>query len=401
MTAVFLSPLYILANAYLLWRLLGWLGACRKYFHKKRARVPVILLYLFFSLAILAGFLLPAGKPQRFFKLIGNYWLGVLLYALPLVLLANLGGLIFRIRAKKAGRTFKNPRIFRVTGAVCVLLVLCVTLYGAANARIIRTTPYEITVNKDGGNLDSLNVVLAADLHLGYNIGCRHMERMVKQINAQNPDLVVFAGDIFDNQYEALDNPDRLISILQDIESTYGVYACYGNHDIEEAILAGFTFSGNGEKKESAPEMDAFLEAAGITLLQDEAVLIDDSFYLYGRPDMAKPGRGIDVRKTPEEITAGLDLTKPILVLDHEPAQLSELEEAGADVVLGGHTHDGQVFPVNLITNLIWENSYGCLRKGDMYSIVTSGVGLFGPNMRVGTIAEICPITIHFQANAS
>ena len=70
-------------------------------------------------------------------------------------------------------------------------------------------------------------------------------------------------------------------------------------------------------------------------------------------------------------------------------------------MVLGGHTHDGQVFPVNLITNLIWENSYGCLRKGDMYSIVTSGVGLFGPNMRVGTIAEICPITIHFQANAS
>ena len=85
------------------------------------------------------------------------------------------------------------------------------------------------------------------------------MEKMVDKINAQNPDLVVVAGDIFDNEYEALENPDRLAAILRGIQSKYGVYACYGNHDIQEKILAGFTFGGK-EKKESSVKMDEFLE---------------------------------------------------------------------------------------------------------------------------------------------
>ena len=132
--------------------------------------------------------------------------------------------------------------------------------WGAANARVVRTTRYDVTVDKAAGGLDSLNIVLAADLHLGYNIGCRQMERMVRKINAEDPDLVVFAGDIFDNEYEALDDPERLISIFRGIKSRYGVYACYGNHDIEEKILAGFTFHKKGEKKVSDVRMDEFLE---------------------------------------------------------------------------------------------------------------------------------------------
>ena len=92
-----------------------------------------------------------------------------------------------------------------------------------------------------------------------------------------------------------------------------------------------------------------------------------------------------------------LDTGKPILVLDHQPRELEELAAAGVDVDLCGHTHDGQMFPGNLTVRLFWENACGCLRVGSMHSIVTSGVGLFGPNMRVATRAEICPITIHFM----
>ena len=240
------------------------------------------------------------------------------------------------------------------------------------------------------------NVVLAADLHLGYNIGTAHMMQMVDKINEQNADIVVFAGDIFDNEYEALDDPEELIAVLQKIQSKYGVYACYGNHDVEEKILAGFTFGGN-KKKKSSIQMDEFLERAGIHLLQDEAVLIDDSFYLYGRPDAQRPGRGINMRKTAAELMGELDTEKPVIVIDHEPKELQELADAGVDIDLCGHTHDGQMFPANLITALMWENSYGYLKKDHMHTIVTSGVGLFGPNMRVGTIAEISPITVHFQ----
>ena len=199
-------------------------------------------------------------------------------------------------------------------------------------------------------------MVLIADLHLGYNIGCRQMEQLVEKINAQDPDLVVVAGDIFDNEYEALEDPDRLAEMLRGIQSIYGVYACYGNHDILEKILAGFTFGGK-EKKESSVKMDEFLEKAGITLLRDEYVLIDDSFYLYGRPDYERPGRGIDERKSAQEITADMDLSLPVLVIDHEPGELQELADAGVDADLCGHTHDGQLFPGNLTIKLMWENA--------------------------------------------
>ena len=222
------------------------------------------------------------------------------------------------------------------------------------------------------------------------------MEQMTEKINEQNPDLVVVAGDIFDNEYEALDDPEKLAEILRGIRSKYGVYACYGNHDIQEKILAGFTF-GSKEKKESTPEMDEFLEKAGITLLRDEYVLIDDSFYLYGRPDYERPGRGIDKRKTPQEITEGMDVSLPVLVIDHEPRELQELADTGVDVDLCGHTHDGQVFPGNIVIRFFWENPCGYLKKGNMHNIVTSGVGLFGPNMRVGTKSEICDVSICFN----
>ena len=257
-------------------------------------------------------------------------------------------------------------------------------------------------------------------MHMGCNIGVPEMEKMVKLINECNPDIVFFCGDIFDNIYDALDDPERLISIYQSINSKYGVYACYGNHDIDEPVLAGFTFN-QDEKKVSDPRMDEFLERAGVNLLRDEGVLIDDSFYVYGRPDYARPGRGIEARNTAREIvdlinddlnsTDPLDkdyswitgqtdvppvIDYPVIVLDHEPKELEELSKAGVDLVLSGHTHDGQIFPANILLKFISENSYGYKKVGNMDDIVTSGVGLFGPYMRVGTISEVCNIKVRF-----
>ena len=116
-----------------------------------------------------------------------------------------------------------------------------------------------------------------------------------------------------------------------------------------------------------------------------------------GRKDAQKPGDGTKNRIEPEVILSGLDKAKPIIVLEHQPKQLKELETAGADMQLCGHTHDGQMFPGNLTVKLMWENACGYLKKGNLHSIVTSGVGVWGPAMRVGTDCEICPITIHFQ----
>ena len=143
--------------------------------------------------------------------------------------------------------------------------------------------------------------------------------------------------------------------------------------------------------------MDVFLAGANIHLLQDEGVLIDGSFYLYGRADYERPGRGIQQRQSPAELTQDMDQSKPILVLDHEPRELQELADAGVDLDLCGHTHDGQMFPGNLTIHLFWENPCGYLQKGRMHNIVTSGLGVFGPNMRVGTKSEICCIDVNFD----
>ena len=400
MVAIYLAPAYLAVCAYILFRTIHWIQVLHSIFQNVWVCRGIGLIYFFVVFSILIAFMAPASGFRRFMKLLSNYWLGVLVYTIMTVGIAD--GLRLLIKYPLKNVAFPGRELLfsnvgtAVVGAVCAVIITTVSIYGMINAGNIQTTKYDISIDKKAGKLDSLNVVLIADLHLGYNIGCRHMEKMVEKINAQNPELVVVAGDIFDNEYEALENPDRLAAILRGIQSKYGVYACYGNHDIQEKILAGFTFGGK-EKKESSVKMDEFLEKSGITLLRDEYVLIDDSFYLYGRPDYERPGRGIDERKSPQEITEDLDLSLPVLVIDHEPRELQELADAGVDADLCGHTHDGQLFPGNLTIKLMWENACGYLKKGNMHSIVTSGVGLFGPNMRVGTKSEICDIMMHFN----
>ena len=400
MVAIYLAPVYLLVCVYILLRGLHWIQVLHAVFQNVWVCRGIGLIYLFVVFSILIAFMAPASGFRRFMKLLSNYWLGVLMYTIMTVGIADVLRLLLKYPLKNLnfpGRTLLFGNVgTAVVGIICVMIITTVSIYGVINAGNIQTTKYDVSIDKKAGELDSLNVVLIADLHLGYNIGCRQMEQMVEKINAQDPDLVVVAGDIFDNEYEALEDPDRLEKILRGIQSEYGVYACYGNHDIQEKILAGFTFGGK-EKKESSVKMDEFLEKAGITLLRDEYVLIDDSFYLYGRPDYERPGRGIDERKSAQEITADMDLSLPVLVIDHEPGELQELADAGVDADLCGHTHDGQLFPGNLTIKLMWENACGYLKKGDMHSIVTSGVGLFGPNMRVGTKSEICDIMMHFK----
>ena len=243
---------------------------------------------------------------------------------------------------------------------------------------------------------EELKVVLLADLHLGYNYGKREISRVVEKVNEQKADLILLAGDIFDNEYEAVQQPDMIAQELAQMKSTYGTYGVFGNHDVTERLLGGFSVpSDKNDLRDS--RFEEFAKKAKITILDDEVVSIDDAFYLVGRMDASKPGDGTKNRMSPEEILDGLDKTKPILVMEHQPKQLQELADAGADMQLSGHTHDGQIFPGNLLIDLFWENASGYLQKDQLHSVVTSGVGVWGPAMRVGTDSEICPITIHFQ----
>ena len=395
MIFLLLLPGYLLVNLYISFRLLHWLRSLWKKFESTALSVTVTVLYFALALSPVAAFLLPRSGFAIAVRRLSTYWMGIMLYFVSALLITEL----LRLIALKT--KLRDTRLFSRLGTAAAggFVLLCagtVCLYGAYHARQIKTTEYEVTVNKQAGGIEELNAVLIADTHMGYAIGRDHIAQMVDRINECHPDIVIFAGDIFDNSTEGLDYPDELAELYRKIDARYGVWATYGNHDIDEEILMGFTFNWDGSPPNDSKMRD-FCEKAGINLLCDESVLIDGSFYLVGRRDGMKPGTDSGSRMTPAELTEGLDKSKPVFFIAHEPNELEETAAAGADIDFSGHTHDGQVFPLTVITDIAWENPCGIIRKGDMYSIVTSGVGIFGPFMRVGTDAEICSIKIRFE----
>lgn len=389
-------PIYILLNLYILHRVHKWLTACSRIFHSKWFVIPYITVYTLLALSLLFAFLLPTSGFQVFVKRVSNYWLGSFLYILLFVMIADILRIILKRVPGKLHDFLFSKLGYVFVGILLTTLVAGLSVYGSFHAKVVQVNPYEVTIEKSCAGREELKVVLLADLHLGYNYGKREISRVVEKVNEQKADLILLAGDIFDNEYEAVQQPDMIAQELAQMKSTYGTYGVFGNHDVTERLLGGFSVpSDKNDLRDS--RFEEFAKKAKITILDDEVVSIDDAFYLVGRMDASKPGDGTKNRKTPEEILDGLDKTKPILVMEHQPKQLQELADAGADMQLSGHTHDGQIFPGNLLINLFWENASGYLQKDQLHSIVTSGVGVWGPAMRVGTDSEICPITIHFQ----
>ena len=398
MLAIFLAPIYILLNIYVLrWGYL-WIGNCHHLFQSRIFRIILTVIYTLIALTPLTGFLI--RKPaflHRILKITSNYFLGIFMYILMVLFSIDVVRLILKYAVHASW--IQSRIVFAAVGACCICIVIIISFSGIYHAKHIKVTPYKITVDKSAPDMDSLKIVLLADTHFGYNSGAVHAQEIVDKINEQQPDLVCIAGDIFDNEYDAVREPEKISEILRTIRSKYGVYACWGNHDLNEPILAGFTFKHKKEdsKQLKDPRMKLFLQNSNIQLLEDEAVLIDNSFYVVGRKDASLIEKIDETRKAPDQLTKLLDRDKPILVIDHQPKELQDIADAGVDLDLCGHTHDGQTFPGNFTVKFLWENPCGYLQKGYMHNIVTSGSGVWGPAMRVGTDSEICTINLTFS----
>ncbi len=394
MIFLFLLPFYLGVSSYMMFRFFYWMKHCNHRFNWLRFKVPFAVVYLFMALSPVIAFLLPKSAVAIVIRRISTYWIGIMLYSLLYVVLFDLLRLIAKHTKLKNTLLFSRGSVISI-GSVVVACAVATCLYGIFNARNIKVNEYSVTVNKSCGSDKHLKAVLVADLHMGYAIGVDHITNMVEKINEQDADIVIIAGDIFDNSYDGMDDPEGIKAQLKSIKSKYGVYAVYGNHDIDEKILMGFTFDWGGKQLHSE-KMTNFIKECNIKLINDESVLINDEFYLVGRRDTDKPGTEDGTRAEITELTKDLDKTKPIFVLSHEPDELQKTADAGADIDFSGHTHDGQLFPGNLTIGLFWENPCGMIKKDNMYSIVTSGVGVYGTFMRVGTDAEICSVDIDF-----
>ena len=369
---------------------------------RKIIRVCFFSGYLILQLLEPLGTYLPVSGMKYRIQGAGNVWFGFFSgYGFFLLFFLLLLRLIY-IRRKKNRETGR-----RGDGIALLLAVLCaavLTGYAMYHAQRPVLKHYDVTIEKKTAGEGTkakepvdLRIALVADLHLSSNSSPKLTRRMVDLINQQEPDVVLVAGDIFTSSYRALRHPETYAEILRGIRAKEGVYAVYGNHDCEEDLFIGFATTPVSEAFRP-PEMVQFFKDAGFTILDEEMVTVaGGKIQIIGREDGEKAGDGTADRLSADEVMASADQSKPVIVLEHEPIEYAALGAAGADLVLSGHTHNGQVFPGNLIVRLFNENGYGYKVADGVQTIVTAGVGYFGPPMRLGTNSEVTVIDLHCE----
>lgn len=288
-------------------------------------------------------------------------WIIYLLYAVMLFILIDL------LRLVPLLRPYLEPSW--TLAALVWIVIVSIFTYGSIRYRHKVRVPLDLQLSRPLAK--PLKVVVLSDMHLGYTIGRGELTEWVQLINNERPDLVLIAGDMVDGDTRPV-VADSLAEVLNQIEAP--IYACLGNHEY---------IGGEADAR-------AFLGATKVQLLRDSAVLHDEQVYIVGRDDRSNP-----YRKTTAELLAGLDPTRPVILLDHQPYHLEESEAAGVDLQLSGHTHRGQVFPLNLIVDRMYELSHGYKQRGRTHYYISSGIGIWGGKYRIGTQSEYAVITIH------
>lgn len=356
----------------------------------KRARnIGKFIYFIFLALIIIAVVVRGIGKMAGV-RNFGFVCMAAFLYLLLSCLVFEIiWGISKLIVWKIQKKTDPMRKWKKVLAGLALVLAVSVTGYGLYHARDLKIKEYSVSIKADSP-LSNLKVVLISDLHLGSKLDKAFVKELVSKINPLKPDIICIAGDIFDNDYEALVDPKETAQLLSNLESVYGVYACLGNHDIDGLYEEAKEDGSLGHEK-----IAAFLEQAKIHLLEDEAVMIADSFVIAGRKDRRPLGSRGAVRNSLSQII-GESNTLPVLLLDHQPQGEEEAKQAGVDLLMCGHTHNGQMFPGNLIVKLTAKYTYGYEKDGDMNVVVTSGAGFWGPPCRVASDSEIVVLNLVF-----
>ena len=264
-------------------------------------------------------------------------------------------------------------------GIIALALCFIYLFYGWIAAHHVVQTNYSFSSSK---LKTDYRIVQLTDVHIGATFDSDSLYKYVDKINALTPDVVVITGDFVDDD-TSKENMLGGCDALGKLKTKYGVYFIWGNHD------QGY-FS-DGTRGWSVYELKNRLEKNNVVLLEDEAKLINDSFYIVGRCD-----RSIGARKNANELLMGLDKEKYIVMLDHQPHSFDEEANAGADLVLCGHTHGGQFIPITHVGEWIGENDlrYGHEKRQNTDFIVSSGISNWAFKFKTGCISEYVVIDL-------
>jgi len=311
----------------------------------------------------------------------GAIWFAFLVYFLLSILFIDIIRLFdgwFHFLPSIITENYENAK--KITAIVVIALVGLIVFLGNLNKRNIEIRTLKINIPKGDSKLNELNIVMASDIHLSPIDGERLLVRIVDKINSLNPDIVLLAGDIVDDKAKVLE--DRGIGeSFRKLKSEYGIYSITGNHEFINGVDSCVRYAEN----------------FGIKFLRDSYTMIDSSFYLIGRDDTSMTQFTGKRRKTLEEIVKDISGNYPKILLDHTPFKLEQAEQNKMDLQLSGHTHHGQIWPGNIITNMIYELSWGYKKKGNTHYYVSSGAGTWGPPVRIGSSSEVVNIKVKFE----
>lgn len=285
---------------------------------------------------------------------VGTSWPFVMLYLFMMFFVLDLGRLVHVVP--------QSFMIHSVAGSVAIAALMVVLFaYGNWNYRNKVRVPLALNTEK---KLEArTRVVFVSDLHLGYHNPRKELARWVDLMNAEKPDVILIAGDVIDISVRPL-LEDGMADEFRRLSAP--VYACLGNHEY---------YSGE-------PKARQFYDDAGIHLLIDSMAVVGD-ICVIGRDDRTNVHRS-----SLGKIMKKVDRSKYLILLDHQPYHLEQAEKCGIDFQFSGHTHYGQVWPINWITDMIYEDAFGSYQKGRTRYYVSSGLGIWGGKFRIGTRSE-------------
>jgi len=307
---------------------------------------------------------------------IGSFWLAMMLYLIIAVVLIDLVRVFNHFFHFLPA--FSPVMKFRL-GLIVLSIASVIVIAGHINALWINVKEIPLTIHKKVTGSPEVKILMASDIHLGALIGERREKRLLEIVREQKPDMVLLCGDLVDGEIAPVLRKN-LGRHIQEIKTPLGVYAILGNHE----------YIGGIEK--TLP----YLQSINIKVLIDETVTLPDGIQIVGRNDHSS-GRGVNAPKPLTELLAGIDQTKPVIVMNHQPFNLQEAADANVDLHLSGHTHNGQLWPFNYLTEAIFELSWGYLKKGNTNFYVSSGYGTWGPSVRTGNRPEVVIFKLKFD----
>jgi hypothetical protein len=337
-----------------------------------------LIIFLFSTLSYIFSKVVQRYLPTIIYEvieIIGSFWFAFMLYFFLAVVLLDF------IRVVNWGFNilphFNNyPSVKLITLGIVTGIVIIIIIGGYINTRALKVVTINIEIPAKNSLLKELNAILISDIHLSSTNGDGFAEDIVKKINSLHPDIVFVAGDLVDDKASVLREKEIGFS-FRDIKSPMGVYGITGNHE----YINGVDSSVN------------YMKELNVIPLRDSSITINHGFVIIGREDRS---RGLKKRMPLKELVESSEKNLPVILLDHTPFQLEEAMENGVDLQLSGHTHHGQMFPINLITSKIYELSQGYKKKGKTQYYVSSGVGTWGPPVRTGSRSEIVNLKIKF-----